>query len=141
MPLSAAEILHETGIPKIGVVLFGEVNYQRPRSHTNSKLMFVTQGSPGVVVVDDRDELPVPAFQVADPVDISGAGGSFSAAAALALAITGSPLDASRFGNLVASISLRKRGEGFASPTEFVAAAREVSFARPISTPHEHPGN
>ena len=33
--------------------LFGEVDYQRLRTHADSKLMFVTKGSEGVVVVED----------------------------------------------------------------------------------------
>jgi sugar/nucleoside kinase (ribokinase family) len=67
----------------------------------------------------------VPAFQVPNPVDVSGAGDSFSAGAAMVLAITGSARDAARFGNLVASITVRKRGTGVASPEEVLAAAGE----------------
>ena len=33
--------------------LFGEVDYQRLRTHANSKLVFVTKGSEGVVVVEE----------------------------------------------------------------------------------------
>jgi rfaE bifunctional protein kinase chain/domain len=105
--------------------LFGEVDYQRLRTHGNSKLVFVTKGSEGVVVVQDSGEIFVPAFQVAVPVDVSGAGDSFSAGAALALAVTGSATEAARFGNLVASITVKKRGTGVASPEEVLAAASE----------------
>ena len=56
-------------------------------------------------------------------MNVAGAGDSFSAGAALALAITGSARDAARFGNLVASITVRKRGTGVASPEEVLAAA------------------
>lgn len=103
--------------------LFGQVDYQRLRCHANSRLMFVTKAQEGVVVVEDGAEVSVPAFRVADPVYVSGAGDSFSAGAALALAITGSPLEAARFGNLVASITVKKRGTGVASPDEVLAAA------------------
>jgi rfaE bifunctional protein kinase chain/domain len=102
--------------------LFGEVDYQRLRTHANSKLVFVTKGSEGVVVVEEGAQSVVPALPVADPVDVSGAGDSFSAGAALALAITGSATDAARFGNLVASITVKKRGTGAASPEEVLAA-------------------
>jgi rfaE bifunctional protein kinase chain/domain len=103
--------------------LFGEVDYQRLRTHANSKLVFVTKGSEGVVVVEEGAQSVVPAFRVGDPVDVSGAGDSFSAGAALALAITGSAMDAARFGNLVASVTVKKRGTGAASPEEVLAAA------------------
>jgi len=102
--------------------LFGTVDYQRLRSHTNSKMLFVTQGPKGVVVVADGGESQVPALTVENPVDVSGAGDSFSAGAALALAITGSAVDAARFGNLVASITVKKRGTGVATPEEVLAA-------------------
>jgi sugar/nucleoside kinase (ribokinase family) len=75
-----------------------------------------------VVVVEEGAQSVVPALPVADPVDVSGAGDSFSAGAALALAITGSATDAARFGNLVASITVKKRGTGAASPEEVLAA-------------------
>ncbi|HTB19096.1 MAG TPA: PfkB family carbohydrate kinase [Bryobacteraceae bacterium] len=103
--------------------LFGDVDYQRLRAHGNSKLVFVTKGSQGAVVVGEGVESLVPAFEVPNPVDVTGAGDSFSAGAALALAITGSALEAARFGNLVASITVKKRGTGVASPEEVLAAA------------------
>lgn len=107
------------------VGLFGEVDYQRLRNHADSRLMFVTKAAEGVVVVEDGMETAVPAFQVVEPVSVSGAGDSFSAGAALALAITGSAMEAARFGNLVASITVKKRGTGVASPEEVLAAAGE----------------
>jgi rfaE bifunctional protein kinase chain/domain len=103
--------------------LFGEVDYQRLRTHAKSRLVFVTKGSEGVVVVEEGAQSVVPALPVGNPVDVSGAGDSFSAGAALALAITGSAMDAARFGNLVASITVKKRGTGVASPEEVLAAA------------------
>jgi rfaE bifunctional protein kinase chain/domain len=105
--------------------LFGEVDYQRLRRHVESRLLFVTKSAAGVLVVDDDGETLVPARAVTGPVDICGAGDSFSAAAALALAITGSPVEAAWFGNLVASITISKKGTGTASPAEVLAAASE----------------
>jgi rfaE bifunctional protein kinase chain/domain len=107
------------------IALFGQVDYQRLRNHANSKLVFVTKAAEGVVVVEDGVETNVPAFHVNDPVYVAGAGDSFSAGAAVALAITGSAMEAARFGNLVASITVKKRGTGVASPEEVLAAAGE----------------
>lgn len=103
--------------------LFGEVDYQRLRAHAKSRLVFVTKAAEGVVVVEDTGETAVPAFRVGDPVYVAGAGDSFSAGAAVAFAITGSAMEAARFGNLVASITVQKRGTGVASPEEVLAAA------------------
>ena len=65
------------------------------------------------------------ARRVAQPVDICGAGDSFAAGAGLALAVTGSPVDAARFGNLVASVTIMKKGTGTATPAEVIAASEE----------------
>lgn len=105
------------------MALFGTVDYQRLRAHTDSKLMFVTRGSEGVLVVKENIATRVPACPVTKPVDICGAGDSFSAGAAIALAITGSATEAARLGNLVASITIMKPGTGTASPAEVLAAA------------------
>ncbi len=114
---------NESEATAASIGLFGDVNYQRLRTHGNSKLVFVTKASEGVVVVEDGVDTVVPAFPAGHPVNVAGAGDSFSAGAALALAITGSARDAARFGNLVASITVRKRGTGVASPEEVLAAA------------------
>jgi rfaE bifunctional protein kinase chain/domain len=116
---------NESEAAAASIGLFGEVDYQRLRAHGNSKLLFVTKGSSGAVVVEDGVEALVPAFPVGEPVDISGAGDSFSAGAAVALAITGSATEAARFGNLVASVTVSKRGTGVASPEEVKAASGE----------------
>jgi rfaE bifunctional protein kinase chain/domain len=116
---------NESEAAAASIGLFGEVDYQRLRSHGNSKLLFVTKGAGGAVVVEDGAEALVPAFPVGEPVDISGAGDSFSAGAAMALAITGSAKEAARFGNLVASVTVGKRGTGVASPEEVKAASGE----------------
>jgi rfaE bifunctional protein kinase chain/domain len=105
--------------------LFGEVDYQKLRAHTESKVLFVTKGARGVLVVEDRSETLVAGRRVDKPCDISCAGDSFSAGAALALAITGSTAEAARFGNLVASIAIAKRGGGITSPAEVLNAAAE----------------
>jgi rfaE bifunctional protein kinase chain/domain len=116
---------NESEATSASIGLFGDVDYQRLRTHGDSKLVFVTKGSEGVLVVEEGAESLVPAFKVGNPVDVSGAGDSFSAGAAVALAITGSPKDAARFGNLVASITVKKRGAGVALPEEVLAAASE----------------
>lgn len=105
--------------------LFGSVDYQRLRAHAEAKLMFVTKGSNGVVVVEDGRETPVPTRAIEQPVDICGAGDSFSAGLGTALAVTKSPVEAARFANLVASITIMKKGTGTASPEELLAAAGE----------------
>lgn len=101
----------------------GHTDFPAFRRHLAARMMFITQGSRGVIVIDDSREELVPTRVVDKPVDICGAGDSFSAGAAVALAVTGSPVEAARFGNLVASITIMKKGTGTASPEEVRAVA------------------
>jgi rfaE bifunctional protein kinase chain/domain len=103
--------------------LFREVDYARLRAYVGAPAMMVTQGPGGVVVVDDNGVTPVTTKRIDAPVDICGAGDSFSAGAAMALRVTGSPVQAARFGNLVASITIMKKGTGTASPAEVLDSA------------------
>jgi rfaE bifunctional protein kinase chain/domain len=99
----------------------GRIDYPELRRHMQARCLIVTHGDKGALVVDDRGEQWVPAKAVASPVDICGAGDSFSAGAAMALVVTGDPLQATRFGNLIAGITIMKKGTGTASPAEIRA--------------------
>ncbi len=112
----------------VSLRLFGAIDYQRLRLHLETKLLVVTRGPEGAVVVVPGKETPVPTVRIEKPVDICGAGDSFSAAAALALAAKASPLEAARFGNLVASVTIMKPGTGTASPEEVLAAEAAASL-------------
>jgi rfaE bifunctional protein kinase chain/domain len=103
---------------------FGAVDYQRLLAFLGGPCLIVTHGADGALVVEPGRETWVRTRPVANPVDICGAGDSFSAGAALALRVTGSPVEAARIGNLVASVTIMKKGTGTASPEEVLAAER-----------------
>jgi len=104
---------------------FGRVDFAALRAHTEARLLIVTQGGDGALVIDDHGQSLAEGRSVEKPVDICGAGDSFSAGAAMTLAVTGSGVDAARFGNLVASITIMKKGTGTATPEEVCAAAEK----------------
>lgn len=97
--------------------------FRQLRETTESPLLLVTHGPRGVLLLPEggREEW-VATAPVEKPVDICGAGDSFSAGAAVAYAITREAATAARFGNLVASITIMKKGTGTASPEELRAA-------------------
>jgi rfaE bifunctional protein kinase chain/domain len=103
---------------------FQTVDLGRLRQLCAFKLLMVTQGEEGVRVIGPAEERFVRGRKVA-AVDICGAGDSFSAGAACAFAVTGDANDAAWFGNLVASITVQKRGTGTASREEVLEAAQE----------------
>jgi sugar/nucleoside kinase (ribokinase family) len=97
---------------------------RRLREACDFKLLVVTEGERGVRLIGPDADERVPVRKV-KAVDICGAGDSFSAGAACALAATGNPAEAAWFGNLVASITVQKTGTGTASPEEVLEAARD----------------
>jgi rfaE bifunctional protein kinase chain/domain len=103
--------------------LFGQVDFRRLRAHLEARAVMVTHGAQGALVVEGDKETWAKARPVEKPVDICGAGDSFAAGAALTMAVTGDPVAAASFGNLVASITVMKKGTGTASPEEVMEAA------------------
>jgi rfaE bifunctional protein kinase chain/domain len=102
----------------------GTVDYTRFRRHIAAPLLLVTHGAEGVLAVrEGHGDVWVRTRPIANPVDICGAGDSFSAGASLALAVTGDPIQAAEFGNLIASITIMKKGTGTASPAEVLGTA------------------
>lgn len=100
--------------------IFGTVDLARLRAHLEAKIMLMTDGAQGALVLEEGKETWARARAVENPVDICGAGDSFAAGAGLAMAVTGDPVAAAHFGNLVASITIMKKGTGTASPEELL---------------------
>jgi rfaE bifunctional protein kinase chain/domain len=97
------------------------------RNRIGHPLLMVTHGPEGVLVLNTHSETWVRAKRVDHPVDICGAGDSFSAGTAAALAAAAPPESAARFGNLVASVTIMKKGTGTASPKELLDADKEFA--------------
>src|SRR5208337_1695507 len=106
--------------------LFGQVDFRRLREHLRTRAVMVTHGPQGALVIEEDKETWAQARAVEKPVDICGAGDSFAAGTALAMAVTGDPVAAASFGNLVASITVMKKGTGTASPQEVIEAAQRA---------------
>jgi rfaE bifunctional protein kinase chain/domain len=103
--------------------LFGQVDYKHLREHLRARALIVTHGPQGALVIEEGKETWAKARAVEKPVDICGAGDAFAAGTALTMAVTGDPAAAASFGNLVASITVMKKGTGTASPAEALEAA------------------
>ncbi|MFB5758826.1 ribokinase [Paenibacillus medicaginis] len=104
---------HETA-----VLFEGVTPAEALRKYPNK--LFITEGSKGVRYFDGEQEILVPAYKV-EVVDTTGAGDTFNAAFAVALA-EGKPLQESiRFANRAASLSVTKFGAQGGMP-----ARREV---------------
>ncbi len=97
-------------------------NLRNWRNEANLPLLCVTRGPAGATLVADGREELVKTKPIANPVDICGAGDSFSAGAVAALVAGASPAEAAALGNRVASVTVMKRGTGTASPAEVLSS-------------------
>ena len=111
----AAEACQRLNIP---------IDYANLRAILEAPRLFVTNGGEGVDIITGKSQEHVPTRPIEHPVDICGAGDSFSAGAVCALALGASDSDAALFGNLVASITVMKAGTGTASPSELLALVK-----------------
>ncbi|MEK3823341.1 ribokinase [Paenibacillus sp. FSL K6-1558] len=84
------------------------------RQHPNK--LFITEGSKGVRYYDGNEEVLVPTYKV-EAVDTTGAGDTFNAAFAVALAEGKSIQVSVRFANRAASLSVTKFGAQGGMPT------------------------
>jgi rfaE bifunctional protein kinase chain/domain len=108
-------------------VLLGSVDFPSLRQCLEARALIVTHGPEGALVIQEGKEAWAETRQVEKPVDICGAGDSFAAACALAMAATGDPLAAARMGNLAASVTIMKKGTGTASANEILTAEQAPS--------------
>ncbi len=104
-------------------VIFEGISLQEALRNNPNRLL-VTEGSNGVRYYNGEEECVVPTFKV-DAVDTTGAGDTFNAALAVALAEGQSLSDSIRFANRAASLSVTKFGAQGGMPTRAeVEAAR-----------------
>lgn len=104
--------------------LLGRVDFEELRRRMEAPLLAITHGPRGALVVEAGGSTWAPAEALEHTVDICGAGDSFSAGAAMTLAVTGDAMTAARVGNLTAAVTILKKGTGTASPRELLARYR-----------------
>ncbi|APB71065.1 ribokinase [Paenibacillus polymyxa] len=96
-------------------IMFKDMSLQEALRKYPNKL-FVTEGSNGVRFFDGEQEVVVPTYKV-EAVDTTGAGDTFNAAFAVALAEGNSLADSVKFANRAASLSVTKFGAQGGMPT------------------------
>ncbi len=84
--------------------------------HKYANKLFITEGKAGVRYFNEKEEVLVPSYKV-EAVDTTGAGDTFNAAFAVALAEKKSLNDSIRFANRAASLSVTKFGAQGGMPT------------------------
>ncbi|MEC0242406.1 ribokinase [Paenibacillus dokdonensis] len=97
------------------VILFSDLSVSEAIRKYPNKL-FVTEGSKGVRYFDGESEVLVPSYKV-EAADTTGAGDTFNAAFAVALAEGRPIVESVRFANRAASLSVTKFGAQGGMPT------------------------
>jgi len=91
--------------------------------------VFVTRGARGCVVCTQRGVEEVAGLQVIGATDTVGAGDSFLAGLAAALAVGASPCEAAQVGNCVARVTVTKLQQtGTATPAEILEVGQNPQF-------------
>lgn len=103
--------------------LFGDIDYAKLRRAIGPRPLIVTRGAEGALLIEEQGVKAVEGARIEAPVDICGAGDSFTAGLALALHAGAGYEAATRFGSLVASVTIMKSGTGTASPHEVLGRA------------------
>lgn len=110
---------------------------ERLLEQTDARAVIVTVGADGVLVMAaEYQPFQVPAVAVEGPIDIVGAGDSFTAGAVAALTADASLTEAALVGNLVASITIQQLGTtGTASPEQLLQRLSDVHAGRVPGAP------
>ena len=92
-------------------------------SRKTGQLALMTLGEKGCFVAQEGGVVRVPACPVQPPIDFCGAGDTFLAGFAMALAAGAAPVQAAQVATLCAAVTIRKIGvTGTASPDEVLSA-------------------
>lgn len=93
------------------------------------KPLFITRGSRGSIVTDNKGIIEIESVMITSPTDTVGAGDSYLAGAAAALAAGCTPGAAARLGTFTAGVTVRKLFQtGTASPQEVISLATDADF-------------
>jgi len=88
----------------------------------NYSKVCMTLGAKGCIYVDEENTTYVPSYEVEPPIDTCGAGDTFLAAFACALATGAAGVEAASFANIAADVTVKKLGmTGTATPDEIRA--------------------
>ena len=111
-------------VPHSEIVSAAGKLYERYR-----KPLFITRGSRGSLTIDDKGISEMPGLMILSRVDTVGAGDSYLAGAASALAAGYSMIDAATIGTYVAGVTVQKLFQtGTATPEEVLGIGGDPDF-------------
>ncbi len=88
--------------------------------------LLITRGAKGMALFGDRSLDLIPALNLSEVFDVTGAGDTVAALYSMALALGASPLESAILGNLAASIVVRKYGTATVTKQELVELIEQL---------------
>jgi rfaE bifunctional protein kinase chain/domain len=86
----------------------------------NCENLLLTRGAKGMALIEDNNIQLIPAFNISEVFDVTGAGDTVAAVYSLAIALESTPLEAAILGNLAASLVVKKPGTATVSQEELL---------------------
>ncbi len=115
--------------PKETITMKQAREYGVQLHHSWNKPLFLTRGERGCLVFEAERCTEIPGLLLVSQLDTVGAGDSFLAGAAAALATGNSLQEAARFGTMVAGVTVQKQFvTGTASPQEIRTLAGQANY-------------
>jgi D-glycero-beta-D-manno-heptose-7-phosphate kinase len=92
----------------------------KAQSELGANNILLTRGAKGMALIEDKRIELIPAFNISEVFDVTGAGDTVAAVYSLALALEASPLEAAILGNLAASLVVKKAGTATVNQKELI---------------------
>lgn len=99
---------------------------QLMKSSLEASELLVTRGAKGMLLITKDESYSIPAFNLSEVFDVTGAGDTVAATYSLALALGADSLSAATLGNLAASLVVKKPGTATVSETELLEAIERL---------------
>lgn len=108
------KIKNDEDLKKAGIELMSKLNTER---------VLLTRGAKGMALFSKKDDVKlIPAFNLSEVFDVTGAGDTVAASYALGLAVGATDYEAALIGNLAASLVVKKYGTATTNPEELIKA-------------------
>ncbi len=96
------------------------------KTKLDTEQLLITRGAKGMALFGDKSLDLIPALNLSEVFDVTGAGDTVAALYSMSLALGASPLDAAILGNLAASIVVKKYGTATVSQQELVELIEQL---------------
>lgn len=96
------------------------------RKELDCEVLLLTRGAKGMALIKEKELALIPAFNISEVFDVTGAGDTVAAVYTLALASKATALEAAILGNLAASLVVKKSGTATINQEELIELIQNI---------------